>query len=157
MIIPLVPVYAVSPAVVSSAISVQLPTLLIVRALNVATPPLSVAESDPPKVHEETISKLSESAVITFPYVSSVATLNAARIVFAGVVVGGATVNPSFAGPAGVTTIVPLVTPEPPAVVSFAVIVHDVPVSMMTLLKGTGLAAVLVSVPANVQFEVIVM
>jgi hypothetical protein len=143
----------------SVAVKVQEPTFVIVTALKVATPPVAVTESVPPRVQLEVRAIVSVEPVpvaIRLPYWSSTETAKLASVAPAVVVAGGSTVKTTLLAAAGVTVVAGLLV----AVirvreVSVAVRVQMVPLVIVTALKvATPPAAVAVSVPPKVQLEV---
>jgi quinol-cytochrome oxidoreductase complex cytochrome b subunit len=136
----------------------QLPTWLIVKALNDATPAASATLVTPPSVHELVIAIVSAEpvpVVTVLPYWSSVDTLNNVSATLSDAVAGGAVVKASLVAAVGVTVIAVLfMVPLSPADVSVAVSVHDVPVLIATLVNAAVpavAASVSVDPPLNVQ------
>jgi hypothetical protein len=136
----------------------------MLSALNEATPAASSALVCPPSVHELVIAIVSAEPVpevMTLLYWSSVETLKSVSATLSDAVAGGAVVNANFVAAVGVTAIAVLfMVPLSPADVSVAVSVHDVPVSMTTLVNAAVpavAASVSVDPPLKVHVDEITM
>jgi len=135
----------------SVAVSVQgLVPPSMVTAVKVATPATATIDVVPVMVHAEVMAIVSVAltpVVITFPYVSSVETLNVVRTVPAVAEAGGCVVKPTLARAAWVTATAELVPVVRFSEVSVAKRVHEVPVLMVTAVK--------VATPATAAIEVV--